>query len=512
MQILNYINSIILNDAKFLDKIRYNKHGYYIHKKVRQKDIKVSIIIPVYNAENTISKTIDSIIKQSIGLENLEIILIDDKSDDQSRQILLKYAKEFPNISPVFLKENSGSPAIPRNLGIEIAQGRYIMFVDADDWLHPKGINSLYKLLESTGDNYAIGKTIKVSEKGKHIIGEYNNWSTRKSINPLSIVQIFHHLAPTGRMIKKSFLKEKGIKFPNKKYAEDKQFFLDVLTCCETISTTKDIIYYANRYSDNESLTTRTDIFEKTDANISVIKHVIEKDLPIETEKILLNRLYEFDCITRLFNRGHFLKSNNKQMYFDKFAEVLQTTKDLRYNFESNFRHDWHNILVSLFNRREYDKVISLIEWNYYDQNKQIYIKDNLPYYNITIGTECFSARVEMYSEYVSSVTDDNSMLIRFKAYGDYIDELNSLTIRQRNNDLNELEFPIIYKSENLYEATIPFDDISKLNSSSYSVFIKYNNYKKSLIKMNTRSRVKYNNKQLDFYTTIADNYGLNIK
>lgn len=97
------------------------------------------------------------------------------------------------------------------------------------------------------------------------------------------------------------------------KYAEDKQFFIDVIVNSPTISTTKEIIYYANRHKDNQSLVSRTTTFEKTDTNLAVIKHVKSKGLSENIEKIIFNRLYEFDCITRLFNRNHFLKSQKKK-------------------------------------------------------------------------------------------------------------------------------------------------------------------------------------------------------
>src|SRR5699024_4578489 len=108
------------------------------------------------------------------------------------------------------------------------------------------------------------------------------------------------------RMMNTSFIQKNNIRFPNMKFAEDKQFFIDVLTSCSSISTSKEIIYYANRYKENKGLTTTTSIFEKTDTNIALINYVIKKKLSTNIEKMILNRLYEFDCITRLFERNHF--------------------------------------------------------------------------------------------------------------------------------------------------------------------------------------------------------------
>ena len=76
---------------------------------------------------------IDSIINQSLGFENIELIIVDDCSTDNSRNIISDYANEYDNIVPVFLDENSGLPGKPRSLGIKYASADYISFLDSDD-------------------------------------------------------------------------------------------------------------------------------------------------------------------------------------------------------------------------------------------------------------------------------------------------------------------------------------------------------------------------------------------
>ena len=80
---------------------------------------KISIITPIFNAEKFLRNTIESIIKQSIGFENIELILIDDKSTDKSGEIIKDYANKYDNIKPIFLEKNSGAASFPRNKGIE---------------------------------------------------------------------------------------------------------------------------------------------------------------------------------------------------------------------------------------------------------------------------------------------------------------------------------------------------------------------------------------------------------
>lgn len=88
----------------------YNPDGcYVVDNKLenRRKQMKVTVVTPVYNAEKYLRKTIDSVINQSIGLENIEYILVDDCSTDSSRDILLEYSAKYDNIIAVFLECNT---------------------------------------------------------------------------------------------------------------------------------------------------------------------------------------------------------------------------------------------------------------------------------------------------------------------------------------------------------------------------------------------------------------------
>ena len=74
---------------------------------------KISIIIPTYNREKYLKNLIDSLIAQTIGFDNLEVILVDDCSTDNSKSIIKNYASKYNNIKPIFLEKNTGNPSIP---------------------------------------------------------------------------------------------------------------------------------------------------------------------------------------------------------------------------------------------------------------------------------------------------------------------------------------------------------------------------------------------------------------
>lgn len=103
--------------------------------------IKVSIVVPVYNCEDYLSRCIESLLKQS--LRDIEILLIDDGSSDGSLAVCQKYASEYENIKVMHI-ENSGATQA-RSEGIKMASGEYIGFLDSDDWVDSEMYDVLYK-------------------------------------------------------------------------------------------------------------------------------------------------------------------------------------------------------------------------------------------------------------------------------------------------------------------------------------------------------------------------------
>ena len=208
------------NSFEKANDINYNNDGYYVYEKKanilglfkKKMDKLVTVVTPVYNAEENLKKTVDSVINQTIDFNLVEYILVDDGSTDNSRPILLEYAKKYPNsIRVVFLEKNTGTPGHPRNLGIQLSTSPYVTFLDADDWLEADGLQTMYSILKETNDDYVVGKTIQVESKSTKIVGEHESCMERRSVLPTSIPHIFQHLGPRARMVKTSLLKENNI-------------------------------------------------------------------------------------------------------------------------------------------------------------------------------------------------------------------------------------------------------------------------------------------------------------
>lgn len=114
------------------------------------ESVKVSVIIPVYQVENYLERAVDSVLAQT--LEEKEIILVDDGSEDASGQICDRYAQEYPGLVRVIHKENEGL-GLARNTGVRAAVGEYIAFMDSDDTVLPDMYEKMYaKALEEDDD------------------------------------------------------------------------------------------------------------------------------------------------------------------------------------------------------------------------------------------------------------------------------------------------------------------------------------------------------------------------
>ncbi|TWT04969.1 glycosyltransferase family 2 protein [Planomicrobium sp. CPCC 101079] len=492
--------------------VAYNSEGYFVKNKGKSpKKAKVTVVTPVYNAASFLANTIESVINQTLHFDNIEYILVDDRSSDSSREILWDYAKKHKNIVIVFLKENSGSPSKPRNLGIELASSEYITFLDADDRLEPEGLETLYAILEETGDDYAVGRTMKETSKEQKIIGEHQSVAERRSVSPYDVPSMFQHLAPNARMLRRQLLLDHNIRFPEMKFAEDKQFFIDVLTNCRTVSTTKQVVSYLNRLDENaESLTKQTDIFEKMDSNIKVIEYVKQKKLPVEQEQAVMNRLIEFDSITRLFERQHFLKSKNKKGYYEKFQQVLDIAHDLRYDFTENFFYPINKVIYQLFMQKDYQGLEALVRWNRTEKYKQYIIKENMPYLIVPIfHGEFRHIRVPMLALFRNGTFEGGQYKLEAQVFGDYTESISELVFRSRKNVNEEYIFDFRVNNTGGTNAVIDTEQLDSLPTGSYEMFIRYNGYRK--LNILKQEQVEFENRLFNFYTTINSNLGFKI-
>ncbi|MPQ43056.1 glycosyltransferase family 2 protein [Clostridium tarantellae] len=214
----------------------------------------ISVIVPVYNVEKYLNNCIESIINQSF--KNIEILLIDDGSTDNSGEICDEYGKKDNRIK-VIHKENEGV-SIARNTGINNAEGKYIAFVDSDDFIHKNMYEILYKFMckEKTDVvmckyNRVLPNNELISEEEPLKAGIYNK---DEIFNNLILPMIGNELEDLGEplimgsiwrcLYKKDIIDKNKIKFPRIKIAEDMLFNLDYLGRCYKAKVINKQLYY----------------------------------------------------------------------------------------------------------------------------------------------------------------------------------------------------------------------------------------------------------------------------
>ena len=213
---------------------------------------KVSIISAVYNAAPYLRQMLDSAVNQT--LKDIEIIMIDNKSADDTLKIIEEYAGKDERIVIYKNSENIKQGAA-RNFGVQMARGDYIFFIDGDDYASLDAVEKLYNKITETNSDIVIctwnqfddrtGKIDKnhVYAKLKQIPPEFDN----KTFNWRDIKNtvFWQTSVPWDKMYRRSFLIDKDVKFPGGIYFEDNVFVYDALFKAERISILReDLMFY----------------------------------------------------------------------------------------------------------------------------------------------------------------------------------------------------------------------------------------------------------------------------
>ena len=184
----------------------------------------LSLIIPVYNAEEYLENAITSIINQSIGFNNIELILVDDFSTDNSKKIIEKYAKKYNNIMPFYSNENHGHPGFGRNTGLKNATAEYIMFMDNDDELDTNMCKNLYETIQNENADIVCCNTHTIDPLGE-IKGTipYTNGIEKENFVIIKNDDLlrFRNNSLWNKIYKKAIIDNSDIQFQENTYADD---------------------------------------------------------------------------------------------------------------------------------------------------------------------------------------------------------------------------------------------------------------------------------------------------
>lgn len=283
---------------------------------------KISIIVPVYNCEKYIADCIKSILAQTH--KNWELILVDDESNDASANICSQYTDD-ERIRLYCCAHQGVSES--RNYGLSKASGKYVVFIDSDDFVKPTMLDTLLSGMP----------TSDLSMCGYELFDDSSNTVTEKySCNPLSgsmqnlAININDYLSPPFllgpcfKMFKLEIIDKYELKFPPElSYGEDAVFVFKYLMCCKTVEILPNIEYSYRKHG-STSLSSKF-LVKKIDINNQItdlINKFLLKQGIQNTEEITSDKFFEnFVSYTKELVNSNLTFSQKKNIFYDKFSK-----------------------------------------------------------------------------------------------------------------------------------------------------------------------------------------------
>lgn len=222
--------------------------------------IKISVVVPIYNVEKYLARCLDSLVKQT--LKDIEIICINDGSLDNSNKIAQSYAKKDSRI--ILINQANKGLSAARNVGIDAARGKYISFVDSDDWIDLDFLEKLYIVAEKYNADATCASILRPHDSGK------NPYKIKFEIEQIlssvtekyRVLEIPRKCYVWNKIYKLDELKRQGLRFVEGVTYEDMYFTIRFLYYCKEIVTVPDTCYhyYVNRKSITRTATDKNQI------------------------------------------------------------------------------------------------------------------------------------------------------------------------------------------------------------------------------------------------------------
>ena len=302
---------------------------------------KVSIIVPVYNAEKYLERCINSLRNQT--LEDIEIILVDDSSSDLSLQMCEKAAKEDLRIK-VIHKENEGAGKA-RNAALRVATGKYIGFADSDDYVESDMFKTLYEKAEKYNSDLVMSGVLFVdgnmfSKEGECIRKTYfdndTHFETQEELKKLrmGIVGALpedtddskYGMSIWKNLFRHEIIKKNNIVFESERemLSEDALFMIDYISCIEKATGINEAFYNYCRNEDSISKSYKKDRFEKSLVFVSEVEKRFKKDIAPQEYQIYVDRFWQAMCRVLCSQEIMYATDNNI-----KYTDLKKRLKDV---------------------------------------------------------------------------------------------------------------------------------------------------------------------------------------
>ncbi len=289
-------------------------------KNETQYEKRLSIIVPVYNVEKYLERCVESLLHQDLPKEDYEIILVNDGSTDGSYKICQEQCEMHENIVSVSLPNKGQGEA--RNTGINMAKGRYLMFVDSDDELFPNVIGQMLHFAERNSLDVAESRMMVQSSNGSERVDFVQPFpSNRIFSGEQALLQGVHVGSVCTNLYSHEFLNANSLRFSASIYHEDVEFNLKMYAYAKRIMFLEVMSYY---YRYNPTSTdrerTRTKIVHSYRSEFKIAKSIKEfaNTTPISPDLRLFYNYHEnssiVSCLLRLVKEHNIDKKNKIEL------------------------------------------------------------------------------------------------------------------------------------------------------------------------------------------------------
>ncbi len=290
--------------------------------------MRLSVIIPFYNVEKYISECLDSVYSQDIPESEYEVICINDCSPDNSRQIVLDYQRQHPNL--ILLEhETNKMLGAGRNTGLRAAKGDYVWFIDSDDYIDKNVFGKLLCIAESNELEILAFNAQKVDDKG--LFSEYYAYFPIDTdiITGVAFLKIdfpFWKKPVTAwsKIYKLKFLKDNNFNYPEGIFFEDEVINLKTLFESSRFQFRSEIIYF---YRSNENSIMNVDVFGAKKLSHRIIQFnsaIILLDEIKYREPVLTNFLIKYFCNLLVHHKKSilFFSINEKKVFYNGIKDI----------------------------------------------------------------------------------------------------------------------------------------------------------------------------------------------
>lgn len=303
-----------------------------------EKQIKISVIMPVYKVEQYVGKAIESILNQTLA--EFEFLIVDDGTPDKSGEICDEYAKKDSRIR-VLHKENGGAPSA-RNMAMDLAKGKYLYFLDSDDWAEPGMLKELYGLAEKHSvqmvisgfyiDTYYDRENYITNAYIPGIKGLMSKEDFRKNAYKLFDNNMLY--PPWNKLYLRSYIQENKLYFPSTMW-DDFPFNLSVIRDIARVYVTKRPYYHFLRVrSESETARYLPAMYEKREEEHGWMKELYQYwniDDPLSREMIARRYIERLiGCFENLTNPRCVLNGKEKRKEIKRMLKTEQVRESIK--------------------------------------------------------------------------------------------------------------------------------------------------------------------------------------